>query len=241
MIYLNLLMKLKISLLILFTLLTSSDFYAQSGYAYYQKQLASSEEEIDNKYMKQALEQLKAQEYELSFNKNIALFKEVEALSTETNPVVEAFTESLSGFTGEVYFDNVKKAIIHKKAFSGNIFLIYKKDINWKLTSETLQIDNFLCYKATTVQTIKNSAGTHEFEITAWYAPEISLPYGPDGFGGLPGLILQLENNGTLTSIKRLKFLDNKSIEIDIPSKGQKITEEEFNALVSKTFENRKN
>ncbi|MCB0445858.1 MAG: GLPGLI family protein, partial [Gelidibacter sp.] len=146
-----------------------------------------------------------------------------------------------SQFTGEVYFDRIKKTIIHKEEFSGSIFLIHKKEISWTLTRDTLKIGIYLCYKATTIRTIENSEGTHKLKVTAWYAPEISLPYGPDGYGGLPGLILQLENNGTLTILKRIEFLDAETIKISPPTKGEPITEEEFNAIVSKRFENRKN
>jgi GLPGLI family protein len=232
-------MKLKICLL--FIVLTSSIVFAQNGYAYYKKQLSSRNDENKSEYMKQALKLLKTQEYELSFNIYSALYKKVEVLSVENNPVVEAFTQSISGFKGEVYFNQIKKTVIHKKEFAGSSFLIQKNDINWTLTSDTLKIDNYLCYKATTIQTIENSSGTYNLTITAWYAPEITLPYGPDGYGGLPGLILQLENNGTLTTIKRMKFLSNKIVKISSPIKGKKITEEEFNEMVSKIFESRKN
>jgi len=161
-------------------------------------------------------------------------------MSVENNPVVEAFTQSISQFTGEVYFDRTKKLVIHKNDFSGTTFLIQKNNVNWVLTRDTLKIDKYLCYKATTTQTIENSEGLHKLKITAWYVPEISLPYGPDAFGGLPGLILQLENNGILTTIKKIEFLNNETLKISLPTKGKEITEEKFNAIVKKTFENRK-
>ncbi len=234
-------MKLKNFLLFFIFSFTVSVVFAQNGYAYYKKQMSSISQETPNKYMKQALKQLRTQEYELSFNKNSALFKKVEVLSIENNPVVEAFTQAISNFTGEVYFDRIKKTIIHKKDFSGVTFLINKKDISWSLTQDTLKIDNYLCYKATTTRVIENSEGIHKLKVTAWYAPEIPLPYGPDGYGGLPGLILQLENNGTLTIIKRMKFLNNKTtIKISLPTKGKTVTEEEFNKIALKRFENRK-
>ena len=111
-------MKLKNFFLLFIFSFTVSIVLAQNGYAYYKKQLPRASEITDG-YMKQALKQLKNQEYELSFNKNTALFKKVEVLSIENNPVVEAFTESISNFNGEVYFERTKKTIIHKKEFSG--------------------------------------------------------------------------------------------------------------------------
>lgn len=47
-------------------------------------------------------------------------------------------------------------------------------------------------------------------------------------------MFLQLENNGTLTPIKELKFLNEILIHVDLRSKVQKMTEDEFNTLVSK-------
>lgn len=233
-------MNLKKRFLFFIFAFTASIVFSQNGYAYYKKQLSSINEETANGYMKQALKQLKNQEYELSFNKNSALFKHVEALSVETNTVVEAFTKSISGFSGNVFFDQANQTVIHEKEFSGSPFLIYKSDVNWVLSRDTLKIDNYLCYKATTSQTIENSQGTHKLQITAWYAPEISLPYGPDGYGGLPGLILQLENNGITTTIKRIEFVKNKIVAIALPTKGKEMTEEDFNALVKNRFENKK-
>ena len=119
--------------------------------------------------------------------------------------------------------------------------MIEKNDINWILSKDTLKIDNYLCYKATTTRIIENSEGKHKLEITAWYAPEISLPYGPDGYGGLPGLILQLNNNGTITSLKKIEFFNEEDINISFSEKGKKISEDEFNRIVSKQYTNRKN
>ena len=233
-------MKLKNTLLLLILFFNVSIVFSQNGYAYYKKQLSYVDDKSKNEYMKQALKHLKTQEYELSFHKNNALFKKVEALSVENNPVVEAFTKSISGFSGEAYFDRAKKTIIHKKEFAGSSFLILKKNTNWVLTRETLKIDNYLCYKATTTTSIENSEGIHEVVVIAWYAPEISLPYGPDGYGELPGLILKLENNGIITTLSKIEFLNAKTIEISPPTKGQEITEEAFSEMVKKRFQNRK-
>lgn len=232
-------MKLK---LYLFSLAMCSYCYviSQNGRAVYKKQLSSIEEEVKDQYMKQALKLLETQEYELTFNKNLAHFKKVEALSTERNPVVEAYAQSISGFNGDLYYDGINKRIIHKKDFSGKIFLINKNKIKWTLSKNTKKIDKFMCYKATTIVVLNNSSGAHSVPVTAWYTPEIPLSYGPDGFGGLPGLILELEWNGVFTTLKRIEFLEIESLSINLPTKGEVIDENEFDALVLKVFDNRK-
>ena len=224
----------------MFFLFTTS-IYAQVGNAYYKKQLSSSTDSINNKHLKEALKSLKNREYQLTFNNTEAIYKEVKTLSINDNPIVEAFVKGSSEFYGEVYFNPISKSIIHKKELSGSTFLIEKNDINWILSKDTLKIDNYLCYKATTTRIIENSEGKHKLEITAWYAPEISLPYGPDGYGGLPGLILQLNNNGTITSLKKIEFFNEEDINISFSEKGKKISEDEFNRIVSKQYTNRKN
>ena len=108
------------------------------------------------------------------------------------------------------------------------------------MSHDTLRVDKFLCYKATTKRTIKNSEGTYELIVIAWYTPEIPLPYGPDGYGGLPGLILLLEDNGTLTTLNRINSSKDEEIKISSPVKGKKISEDDFDELVSNRFENRK-
>ncbi|SFZ90010.1 GLPGLI family protein [Flaviramulus basaltis] len=223
-----------------FVLTISVNVFAQSGCIYYKKQLISANEESSEGYFKQASILLKIQEYELSYNKDGSLYKKVEKLSIENNLIVESFAQSISEFSGEVYHNPIKKTTIHKKEFSGSSFLIHKKTIKWTLTSDTLRIDNYLCYKATTLRTIKNSEGIHKLLVTAWYTPNIPLLYGPDGYCGLPGLILQLENNGILTTVSKINFFNDKIIKISYPSKGKEVTEDEYNEIVSEKFENRK-
>lgn len=230
----------KFNKICLFLIIVSNVVFSQNGYIYYKKKLIANDNNT-NQYVKQALKQLNDQEYKLSFNANIALYKKEETMSVEViNPVVEAFTRSFSGFRGEVYYDRIKNRIIHKKEYLGQIFLINKKRIHWQLTKDTLKIDGYLCYKAKAIRTIQNSEGLHELDVIAWYTTDIPLPYGPDGYAGLPGLILQLEDNGTLTYVQKIKFLKNKTNMISLLENGEKITEEKFNAIVKKTFENRK-
>jgi GLPGLI family protein len=55
--------------------------------------------------------------------------------------------------------------------------------MNWKIEKETKKIGKITCKKATVSFRGRN--------YTAWYSPEIAVPFGPWKLNGLPGLILE--------------------------------------------------
>ena len=59
----------------------------------------------------------------------------------------------------------------------------------WKILSEIKDIQGHICMSAETRDTIKTQ------RIVAWFTTEIPLPFGPEGYGGLPGMILELDIN----------------------------------------------
>lgn len=236
-------MDMRITKRIIFFFLFSSYFVcvSQNGSAFYKKILIndSNDETNESDYMRQAINQLKNREYILSFNKNYAVYNKVKELDANPNPLIEAFTQGISGFNGEVYFDKSINLVLHKKEILGSVFLVKNNDLKWTLTNETLTVDNFICYKATTIKTIENSVGKHELVAYAWYCPEIPLPFGPDGFGGLPGLIMQLEYNGVITVLKKIEFYEEGN-NIVLPKKGEEMEEDEFNDFITESYNNRK-
>ena len=56
----------------------------------------------------------------------------------------------------------------------------------WKTDSETKTICGYTCMKATCTWRGR--------DYTAWYSPQIPVPYGPWKFGGLPGLIMAVSD-----------------------------------------------
>lgn len=79
---------------------------------------------------------------------------------------------------------------IGKKTMWSNLFLrkqFYVKEttpkLNWKIEKETKKIGSFICKKATVFFRGRN--------YIAWFATEISLPFGPWKLNGLPGIILE--------------------------------------------------
>ena len=83
---------------------------------------------------------------------------------------------------------------------------------------------------ASTTKIVKNSKGIFEKPVIAWYAPEISLNYGPKGYGNLPGLILELQEGEFKYYAAKITLNPKKKININIPSKGELLTEKEFEA-----------
>ena len=212
--------------------------FSQSGEIYYKKKLISSENST-NQIVLQAIKQLNELEFKLIFDPRFAHYRKINIMTVEnTNPVVQSFANSFSGFRGEAYFERDKSIVILKKEVSDKTFLVIKNKVNWKLSKDTLKIGNYVCYKATTIKTIKNSDGVHKLNVIAWYTPEIPLPYGPDGYGGLPGVILQLEDNGTVTFVDNIKFSSDSKI--TLPLEGEKISEDEYEKLILNKFEKRK-
>lgn len=77
------------------------------------------------------------------------------------------------------------KIISHFQTFSPNYYEIeIPKITNWKLSDETKKIGPYSVKKA-----VCEYGGR---TWNAWYAPELSFPYGPYVFHGLPGLVVDI-------------------------------------------------
>lgn len=71
----------------------------------------------------------------------------------------------------------------------GNKFIYNEKlpEFNWKISDDTLTILSYLCQKA--------CCSFRGRMYTAWFAVDIPVNNGPWKFGGLPGLILKIEDS----------------------------------------------
>jgi len=98
-------------------------------------------------------------------------------------------------FDGDFYTNSSKKKTYQKKRIGGELFTIVSNfsEREWSLQNETRVILNKKCFKATALDTIKNSKGSFLKKITAWYSPEIPYNIGPGSYTNLPGTILGLD------------------------------------------------
>ena len=64
---------------------------------------------------------------------------------------------------------------------------------SWQLHDTTKTVAGYRCRQATYEYTFVDLDGIEKsVHVTAWYAPDLPYPYGPAGYDGLPGLILEL-------------------------------------------------
>ena len=81
-----------------------------------------------------------------------------------------------------------------------------------------------------------------ELIVTAWFTPQIPVKNGPAEYGGLPGLILELNIDRTTLLCSKIVLNPAEAEKITPPKKGKEVTREEFNKIVKeKTDEMREN
>jgi len=134
-------------------------------------------------------------------------------------------------YTGEILQTNDSIFKSYKFADKKNL-VGSEKNRNWIITTETKKIGNFLCYKATLIDVVENSKGRFEHPVIAWFCPEIPYNFGPLKFGGLPGLIVELQTKDAIFGLTELRTdVKNKKLKA-FDSTKTKISEEELNEII---------
>ncbi len=171
-------------------------------------------------------------EYNLIFDKNGSLFslqkKMIDELEYRYATILageKLIHQDLQ--TKTLTFNNSEYSLTMKK---DEFLLTDSINSNWKLFQESKIIGSYTCYKATTSFIVHNSKGTFTNHVTAWYCPQIPFGYGPAGYGGLPGLILELQVKDILYGAVSINF-NQPNIIVKKPSKGKKIALDDFTKI----------
>jgi GLPGLI family protein len=186
-----------------------------------------------------------SKEYTLVFDQQESLYKELAQLDGPSQGGAMVIV-TMSDASGELYKNTKKKKYTAKRDLLGKEFLVKDelKEIEWKLASETKQIGQYTCYKATTTKTIERMVVMGEddeqqpeeprtIDITAWYTPEIPVASGPDRFWGLPGLILEINEGKSKILCSKVILNPDEVVEITEPAKGKVMNEEEFTTMMA--------
>lgn len=145
----------------------------------------------------------------------------------ETN-MVKRMARQYANANNQTYINAETNNFVEQQDFMGKTFLIKGKpeNIKWKMTADMKEILGYVCMKA--VYTDSSNV------IEAWFTADISAPVGPEKYGDLPGVILELSNKKdkkVLTAIN-IEFREVKKEEIEEPTKGKEVTREEYNKIV---------
>jgi GLPGLI family protein len=203
--------------------------------------------------------------YTLNFTKIESIFKENVKLSAPGTSKGPRWAVASNG-QGAIYKNMQNGKIIEDVETFSKRFLIIEKmeEPKWQLGSETKQIGQYVCYKATLTREDTNidyskifgrggrnnskekdskkmeekTESTVKMEtITAWYTPQIPVSTGPKDYYGLPGLILEINAGRTTMLCTEIVINPKNGIEIKEPRKGKKIDRKTYNAIVKEKSE----
>lgn len=168
-----------------------------------------------------------------SFYKPVGEFKEKEEISLLYNEkdketgytYTSNIWQTIQNTYIEYYFNHKKKeqiSLIRKE----KAYLIKEplEPIHWKITTTKKLLENYVCTKA--IGKIENHF------VVAWFAPKITTMAGPEGYHGLPGLILMIEKPDQSTiRMKSIVFDSIKAKKLTPPSKGVLIERAAFETI----------
>lgn len=223
------------------------------------------EPKLDPEMVKQiqdAIKKASEKKFILSFNKQESLYEQEEVLQQpKAANGGMVFDISFSG-EGKKYTNLKDRNTISEDEIFGKDFLIVEKlqPLNWQLLEASKKIGDYTCYKAQVTIPVSEAA-KKEYEdylkkekksslflmsepkdkiVTAWYTPEIPVGFGPDNYWGLPGLILEVNEEETIILCSKIVMTTKENAKIKVPNNGQKVSQKEFDEIQKKKTDSMK-
>jgi GLPGLI family protein len=167
----------------------------------------------------------------LYFNPDYSLYQAGEGIkeeATEHESGVMKIRMMSGGERDKVFCDFKNRKKTEQKEFMTRTFLVEGdlSSFEWKISGNFTKILGYNCQEATWADSTR--------KVKAWFTTSIPVSSGPAGYGGLPGLILQLElNDGkqTITATAIDPNLNDTAILIK-PGEGKKVSATEYKKIV---------
>lgn len=199
--------------------------------------------------MKARMQKMNQKTFILEFDKHTSTYKQDVKLDAPKPQLggARVMVMSLGGSgAGDVYYKNIKKnRYANQTEIQGKRFLVKdkleKKD--WKLSSETKNIGNYTCYKATFSREVENKSISimngdskevvkkETVTTTAWYTTQIPISNGPKDYQGLPGLILEINDGKNTIVCTEIILNPSNKISIQEPKKGKVVSQKKYNKI----------
>lgn len=135
-------------------------------------------------------------------------------------------------YIGEIY-QRKDSLFCYSNLLGNNIYQKKKALTEWILTNETKIIDGFTCMKATSQYKVVYKDKIFNHPVIAWYCPSLPYNFGPNGYSGLPGLILELQVRNVVYGATQIDLNTAETFEIDT-KKMKLLNEEEYKEVLDK-------
>ncbi len=174
-------------------------------------------------------------QFELVFDKNESIYSKVETLELDEGNQLQ----KMKNINNDIFYNNIpsKEKIFNTSQFiqKYNVILDYKTYV-WQITNETKVVSGFKCFKAlTTVLDSYNPLKDRQLQLThyAWFTPDLPYSFGPKGFDGLPGLVLEASENGRIFYVTSIEFDLKNAKPIEKPKASTTISSEEYDKMIT--------
>lgn len=222
---------------------------------------SDSKIEISDEFQKEIAAQIKRQmekTFTLNFNKSESSWEEQQKLEAP-QPSSSGISIKIMDSGDSKRYNNLKTMLtMSEEDVFGKEFLVRDSlpKWQWQMTGETKKIGNYTCHKAVAVVKVtkeereeyeKSKAEQdknpkriliidepQDYEVTAWYTPEIPVGHGPEGFWGLPGLILETNDGRRTILCSKIVINPKEKIAIYKPKSGEKVTRKQFEEIQEK-------
>lgn len=189
-------------------------------------------------------------EYELTFNRQESLYQEVVELEVEEQRGMR-FMSMMTGGGGTLYKDLSTGTYLDKVEFFGKQFLITDtiEKLEWKLEKDMKVIGKYQCNLATAQRVVtltrsetvdgesRDTTFQDTINISAWYTMQVPVSNGPAQYGGLPGLIMELNDGQTTMLCVKVTLKPGETAEIKKPDGGEEVSQAEYERITQEKIE----
>mgnify|MGYP006076805079 CR=1 FL=1 len=201
------------------------------------------------KQLQARIQKMNQKTFILNFDKKTSTYKEDVKLDAP-NPQLGGANVMVMSFggsgNGSVYFKNInEKRFVNQTEIMGKRFLV--KDslptYQWDLSTETKNIGNYTCYKATFTREVEDRQMIFEdgeskeekkkkiITTTAWYTLQVPVSNGPGSYQGLPGLILEINDGERLIVCTEIVLNPSEKTRIVAPEKGEIVSQAAYDKI----------